>query len=95
MNPFAGHNYIAGLGLMAIGVTGFIGSIGGNLAPMIAALFAPQYLGASSKGQPTSNQSLATQLTNSILNLNPLTNNPITGPLGAVDKVLGIPQIGG
>lgn len=40
----AKHQYIVGVGLTVVGVLGVIGSATGTLAPMLASLFAPQYV---------------------------------------------------
>lgn len=40
----AKHQYIVGIGLTVVGVLGVIGSATGTLAPMLASLFAPQYV---------------------------------------------------
>lgn len=48
------HQYVVGIALTLAGVFGVLGSVTGNLAPMIAALFAPQYLqNASGSNAPT------------------------------------------
>lgn len=50
------HQYVVGITLTVVGVFGVLGSLTGNLAPMIAALFAPQYIQAASgsNSAPTS-----------------------------------------
>jgi hypothetical protein len=68
---------------MGIAAMGMLGSLSGNLAPMIAALFAPRYLAQpTGGGSATNSTGVASALSkaNTIVgDLNEL--NPITGPV--------------
>lgn len=46
------YKYAIGITMIAVGIFGMIGSLTGNLAPMIAALFAPEYLVAPNNNAP-------------------------------------------
>jgi hypothetical protein len=80
--PFSGHSYITGTILIAVGAFGIFGSLSGNLAPMIAALFAPQYLDATQGANNTNAQGVTGELTKAnSLAQEALETNPITAPL--------------
>jgi hypothetical protein len=84
------HGIVTGAIFTTVGLVGVVGSITGELANMIAALFVPDILftvGGTQADKPASSVGSVTSISTS----NPLVVNPIIGPIlswGA--KTLGL-----
>lgn len=84
------HSVITGLVLTTIGLVGVVGSVTGELANMIAALFVPDILFTASGGQADKGSSTASSVLGTANSVATTIEeiNPVTGPIVWAEKHL-------